>query len=263
MRDVLLGTLISIGACVFMFVLTRGAGQKNPNLFCIPWALYMLPSLFPFSTYNALTLIFALLPFALAFYVFKDRKQRLISYYVAGLFRILILPLILSLVLDGRITPLIEFLGSVLGGGLFCATGLFILLALYPDPDKGQKERTPVLLEQKSIGMCILLTIVTGFIFGVYWRYSILQKIRLISEESPNCGKELCLTIFVPFYWLYYVYTRSRKLVESAGRCGVALKDNSTLHLVLCIFGLGIVTTALIQDQLNTAAKAFANAENS
>lgn len=45
-----------------------------------------------------------------------------------------------------------------------------------------------------------------------------------------------------------------KKLAEAGQRYGVAISDNSILYLVLGIFGLGIVSYALIQNDLNKFA---------
>jgi hypothetical protein len=57
------------------------------------------------------------------------------------------------------------------------------------------------------------------------------------------------------------MYTRSKKLSESGARCGIPLEDKSVINLLLAIFGFGVVSVALIQSDLNKAARAFQGAE--
>lgn len=117
------------------------------------------------------------------------------------------------------------------------------------------------LLEEEPVGFSILASLVTFGIYLVFWIHRLCKKLRLLAGESPACGGEVALILFVPFYSLYWLHTRGKKLHEAANRCGVPLDDNSTLFLLLGVFGLGIVAYALMQNDLNTAAKAFVRAE--
>jgi uncharacterized membrane protein len=113
----------------------------------------------------------------------------------------------------------------------------------------------PELLDVKSIGLCIFLSIITFGIYSLVWMYSMIKKIQIITGEPLKAGVTLLLCMFVPFYSLFWIFTRGKKLYESATDLGVRVSDNSTIYLVLCIFGLSIVTYALIQNDLNTVAK--------
>ena len=104
----------------------------------------------------------------------------------------------------------------------------------------------------------IVLNVVLSFItFGIYlfiWWYRICKRIRLMNEDNPACGGELACIIFVPFYSLYWFYTRGQRLVNGAKRHNIFIKENSVLYLILALFGLSIVSLILIQTELNTMA---------
>jgi hypothetical protein len=119
----------------------------------------------------------------------------------------------------------------------------------------GRGGMPPEMYETKSIGVCILLAFLTGGIYYIIWLYSICKRIKLLAGESPECGGELCLMIFVPFYAYYWMYTRSKKLCDAAYRHGVRLNDNSAVNLILMLFGLGMISTALMQNDLNIVAR--------
>lgn len=121
-------------------------------------------------------------------------------------------------------------------------------------------EQNSLLLEEKNIAVTIILSIVTFGIYYIIWTYGICKKIKLMAGEEPNCGGEIVCLVLVPFYAWYWLYTRSKKLSVAAGNCGVVLEDRSVLNLILAICSLGIVSMALIQADLNTAAQAFQNA---
>ena len=132
----------------------------------------------------------------------------------------------------------------------------------YQQPNYNQQPQQPYmmmpqeLLETKSIAMCIVLSIVTCGIYALYWYYTMFRKIRLIVTGTPDCVGEYLLFLFVPFYGLYWIYTREQRFTASAQRYGVYLQDQSLVYLLLAIFGVGIVSFALLQDQLNQFARA-------
>ena len=111
------------------------------------------------------------------------------------------------------------------------------------------------LLEVKDIAVCIILDLVTFGIYGLVWLYSLCKKIKLLNSEAPECAGEFLCLIFVPFYQLYWVYSRGKKLADAAAGRNVRISDNSTVYLVLALFGLSIVDYAMMQDSLNAVAR--------
>ena len=67
-------------------------------------------------------------------------------------------------------------------------------------------------INKRSIGMCILLSIITCGIYGIYWMYLLVKNTRSIQKNTDNCKGEMLCLIFVPFYSLYWWYTRGEKL---------------------------------------------------
>lgn len=121
-------------------------------------------------------------------------------------------------------------------------------------------DQNSLLLEKKSIPVCIILSFVTFAIYYIVWMHGICKKIKLLAGEEPKCGGELVCIILVPFYSLFWMYTRSKKLSAAGANCGIQLDDRSVVNLILAIFGLGVVSVALIQSDLNKAAIAFQTA---
>lgn len=119
-------------------------------------------------------------------------------------------------------------------------------------------DQNTLLTQEKSIPLCIILSLVTFAIYYIVWMYGICKKIKLMAGEEPSCGGELACILLVPFYSLYWLYTRSKKLAQAGTNCGIQLEDKSVINLLLAIFGFGIVSVALIQSDLNKAARAFA-----
>ena len=110
------------------------------------------------------------------------------------------------------------------------------------------------LLEKKSIVACILLSIFTLGIYGLVWEYALCKKTRILNNEPADCAGEFLCLILVPFYSLYWFYTRGKKISTAAAARNVHLADNSALYLILGLFGFALVALAMIQNDFNTVA---------
>ncbi|QSX06463.1 DUF4234 domain-containing protein [Sedimentibacter sp. zth1] len=137
-------------------------------------------------------------------------------------------------------------------------------LALDNDPNKEYLEKDIIsddatigsnsqieLLESKDVAVCILLSLVTFGIYFIIWLYSIIKKIKLLNKDQTDCLGELLLCIFVPFYFVYWFYIRAKELSNVAAKQNIQIKDNGTLYLILTLFGLGIISCSLMQNDLN------------
>ena len=117
----------------------------------------------------------------------------------------------------------------------------------------------PELLEEQSIAACIILSIVTGGIYTIIWQVRLCRQIRLLAREDIRCTGEVLCLVFVPFYMYYWLYTRGDKqqriLAESYGvRCTVG-NSAGLIYLLLAFFGVGIVSFALMQNDMNALAR--------
>jgi hypothetical protein len=131
---------------------------------------------------------------------------------------------------------------------------ILILVACGLNSDKTQEQESQTsggFLQTKSIGVSILLCFVTMGIYTIVWIYDICQDIKKIDNDQSGSVGELLCVMFVPFYIYYWMFTRSQKLSLAAGKRGVQVTDNSTINLLLQIFGFGLIALALIQSSLN------------
>ncbi len=123
-------------------------------------------------------------------------------------------------------------------------------------PQGGYRANVP----HRSIAMCIILTIVTCGIYGIYWIVCLTNELNSASErpQDTSGGMVLLLSIVTcgiyMFVWLYkagekvsYIRRRNGDIVES---------NNGLVYLLLAIFGFGIVSYALIQSELNKVSGA-------
>lgn len=111
-------------------------------------------------------------------------------------------------------------------------------------------------IEERNIVVYLLLTLVTCGIFGIYWLIVMLKDIATTSGEDINPWMVILLTIITcGIYGIYYSYMMGKYMVKAGENYNVKIEDNSILYLVLTIFGFGIVTYCLVQNDLNTIAK--------
>lgn len=105
--------------------------------------------------------------------------------------------------------------------------------------------------------MCIILSIVTFGIYGLYWLYCLASDINTLTGEEDSSGfKVLILSIITlglyELYWLYKVGERLSNFQTYQGEMVDSYR--AIVYLILGIFGLNIVARALIQNDLNKYA---------
>lgn len=105
-------------------------------------------------------------------------------------------------------------------------------------------------MKQRSIAVAIILTIVTCGIYGLYWMVQLNNDINALAEEdnAASGGKVILLSIITcGIYSIYWNFKMGERVDQIKGGAG----SSHILYLILCIFGLGIVNFALMQDAIN------------
>ena len=96
----------------------------------------------------------------------------------------------------------------------------------------------------------VLLLLFTFGIWQYIWIYRTTEYLNTVSgEEKRNPITKLLLCMFVPFYYIYWVYQSAKRIDALARQNGVA-SDISTVSTVLAIF-IGFVPPILMQSKLN------------
>ena len=107
-------------------------------------------------------------------------------------------------------------------------------------------------INKRNIGTSILLSIVTFGIYLIYWEYLLVKNVRAIKKDNSSCTGEMLCLIFVPFYSLYWWFTRGKLVKDEFASHGYTATGNEIAYLVLGIFGLGIVSMAIMQNDFNS-----------
>ena len=113
-------------------------------------------------------------------------------------------------------------------------------------------------IQQRSIPMCIILSLITCGIYGIYWECCIVQDSNTASNEpyATSGGMVILLSIVTcGIYGLFWAYKNGNRMNAAMARAGLPCDTNKALlYVILNIFGLSIVTMALMQDDLNRMA---------
>ena len=109
------------------------------------------------------------------------------------------------------------------------------------------------MIAQRNVPICVILSIVTFGIYGLYWYVCVTNETNVVTGEyGPSGGMALLLTIVtLGIYGIYWGWKMGSKLDASRARHGVAPGSFAILFLVLNLFGLTIVTLAIMQNELN------------
>ena len=116
--------------------------------------------------------------------------------------------------------------------------------------------RAPI--SRRSIAVSIVLSIVTCGIYTLYWLYCLVTDLNTASGEVEDTSGGLVILLSIvtcsiyQLYWFYKAGAKVNKICYLDGRP----QDSSAgiLYLILSLFGFGIVSMALIQNELNKVA---------
>ncbi len=110
--------------------------------------------------------------------------------------------------------------------------------------------------KNRNIALCIIFSLITCGIYGIYWMYVLNEEINGLSGETNATGGGLVIVFTIitcgiyGWYWLYKMGERADVIKQNIGQ---SPSSSSILFLIFGIFGLGIVAYAMMQDTINNA----------
>ena len=113
------------------------------------------------------------------------------------------------------------------------------------------------MIQQRSIPVCIILTLVTCGIYGIYWFICLANDTNTVSgEQNATSGGVAFLLGLVTcgIYMWYWAFKQGEKIDVAKTNRGMASSNSGVLYLILYLLGLGIVAWALMQNELNKIA---------
>ncbi len=112
------------------------------------------------------------------------------------------------------------------------------------------------MIQRRSIATCIILSIVTCGIYGLYWLACLANDTNTVSGKPGTTGGTVVLLSIVTcsIYQFYWLYTAGQKIDEVKMSKGLPSGNCGLIYLLLSIFGFSIIAYALMQNELNNLA---------
>lgn len=148
----------------------------------------------------------------------------------------------------------IYVLSGFLNVVLIATFAMFVLSSVEDYAEKPLKKITGehIGFERRNVGSCVILTILTLGIFGIIWLTKICKDLnRLHGDENP-VGAEVLLNLLVPFYSVYWAYTKGKQMYEDSKKRGGNLTDRKFIYLIMNLLLMQLFTLGFIQTQLNS-----------
>lgn len=108
--------------------------------------------------------------------------------------------------------------------------------------------------QKRDVMISVILTIVTIGIYGWYWIYKLNEDVNRQSYEqypTPSSTVLILSICTLGIYGIYWCYKAGQQLDRAYQYRGWQPTQKSVMYLLFCIFGLSIVSLALLQDEVN------------
>ena len=112
-------------------------------------------------------------------------------------------------------------------------------------------------IASKNIGLCIILSIITCGLYGLYWLYCMAEDLNRVSGRTDASGGVVILLSIITcsIYLWFWLYQAGEKINMGKAQKGIpGDSNNGILYLILAILGFSIISYALIQNELNKLA---------
>ncbi len=107
--------------------------------------------------------------------------------------------------------------------------------------------------ERREPVQVVIFLFLTCGLYGIWWWYTVITEIKnALNRQDINPGTEIVLALVTcGLYGIYLYYKYPQLMLEMQDRAGRPRNDISMTSLLLAIFGLGIVSIAIMQSELN------------
>ena len=110
-------------------------------------------------------------------------------------------------------------------------------------------------MTKRSLPLAIVLSFVTLGVYAFYWIYALTEDAHAAAGERTTASGGMVILfslITCGIYSLYWLYKMGETIIMAKQKRGMAVDTNlPIIYLVLALFGLGIVSYALMQNALN------------
>lgn len=108
------------------------------------------------------------------------------------------------------------------------------------------------MVTQRNVALCIIFTIITCGIYGLYWFVVLTDDTNTLADEMGTSGvMALIFTIITcGIYGFYWAYKRGELLDRVKADRGIPAGNGGILYLIVFLLG-GVIAYALIQYEVN------------
>jgi hypothetical protein len=112
------------------------------------------------------------------------------------------------------------------------------------------------MVQRRSIALYIVLSLVTCGIFGIIWFVMLADDVNTVSGVQDTSGILVFLFTLITcgIYGLYWAYRCGEKIDRAKQSRGIPSSNGGILYLILYFFTAGIITYAVIQNEVNNLA---------
>lgn len=106
---------------------------------------------------------------------------------------------------------------------------------------------------KRSIAVCIILSIVTCGIYGIYWFVCMTNETNILSNQqnATSGGVAFLLSLITcNIYGIYWAYKMGEKIDIANSQRGRGTNNSGVLYLILELV-MPIVGWALMQNEIN------------
>ena len=110
----------------------------------------------------------------------------------------------------------------------------------------------------KNIALCIVLTFITCGIYGFYWLYCLNEDSKKAANDVNAADGVVVILLSIitcGIYQWYWMYKQGERIDTAKEMRGISSENSGVIYLILSIVGLGIISYALMQNELNQMAK--------
>ena len=163
-----------------------------------------------------------------------------------------------------------NYCGNEFNGGNFCphcgATTQNDQMPVSPTTPQNQYQNqyynsnnygAPSMIQKRSIATCIILSLVTCGIYGIFWFITLTDDAKALSHDSVGAsgGTAFLYTLITcGIYGWYWAYQQGSRIDAARTSKGLAPSNQGAIYLILCVLGLGIISYALMQNEINNLA---------
>ena len=119
-----------------------------------------------------------------------------------------------------------------------------------------------IVIYTRKVSKCLLLSFLTLGIYALYWQYLLIKNVKSAKKDSSDCGDELLCMMFIPAYMPYWWFVSGRQVKDEFAKRGFVAYGNEFVYLLLAIFGGGVVSMAIMQNDFNMLVKQIKSSAN-